>query len=254
MTYERLKAHIAGGRTPDKGRPLGNNTRAECREGGAIAVRLHATDVVTAYPDGRVVLNDGGWVTHTTKARMIDHLPPGWRLYSDRGQWWVAFDGTAYPYADGITLRPDGTCEGAGTDPKATQKLRKRVLKYADGYAKAFAAGAVEAPGLGDCFYCSMREAGKVGADARTLGEMSGNADHLLSHLDEAYYVPSLLSRALETVGASQAVRQYVASYWDPTAPADAVASVRRCWGDLGREQIRRAVRRYMLRGLSLPA
>lgn len=41
-------------------RKLENNTYLEERDGNTIAVKLHATDVVTFHRDGRVVLNSGG--------------------------------------------------------------------------------------------------------------------------------------------------------------------------------------------------
>src|SRR5690606_790109 len=41
------------------------------------AVKFHATDVVTFYPDGRIRLATGGWLTKTTADRIEDYTPEG---------------------------------------------------------------------------------------------------------------------------------------------------------------------------------
>ena len=38
--------------------------------GEDIAVRMHSTDIIVFYKDGRVLLTFGGWQTVTTKARL----------------------------------------------------------------------------------------------------------------------------------------------------------------------------------------
>ena len=44
--------------------------------------------------------------------------------------------------------------------------------------------------------------------DGRSLGEASNNIDHLESHLEESYYVPSLLYNAVEKTGRASAIRK----------------------------------------------
>lgn len=61
-------------------RPYANNTRAQRRpahpeHGDAIAIRLHATDVVTFYRDGFVRVATGGWNSMTTWDRIRGALP-----------------------------------------------------------------------------------------------------------------------------------------------------------------------------------
>lgn len=45
-----------------------------------ICIQLHATDIVTVYPDGEILLNHGGWTTNTTSQRfrefISDYLQP----------------------------------------------------------------------------------------------------------------------------------------------------------------------------------
>lgn len=54
---------------------IANNTYLVRRNDGAVAIRLHATDILTFRPDGTVVLRTNGWRSVTTKARLNDYLP-----------------------------------------------------------------------------------------------------------------------------------------------------------------------------------
>lgn len=132
--YAKLEAKL--GARPR--RKVGNNTYI-IRSGGAgedervsIAVRFHQTDVVTAYPDGKVVVETGGWRPGggqaaygwrrepgtTTRARINDWLPSGWGIYQQKGEWfWANYanrrgtynDDMLLPYSDGDTIFPDGS-------------------------------------------------------------------------------------------------------------------------------------------------
>jgi len=90
-TYETLDAelvHKGHGGSMDK-RKIGNNTWLVRMGGGNIAVRLHNTDILTYWPDNRVVLNAASWLTVTTKDRMNAFL--GWgTISSNRGEWELA--------------------------------------------------------------------------------------------------------------------------------------------------------------------
>ena len=61
-------------------RRIANNTTLHRRADGAIAVRLHTTDVVAWFDDGRVTFDTGGWNTSTTARRMHRYAPPGVRV------------------------------------------------------------------------------------------------------------------------------------------------------------------------------
>lgn len=103
--YSRLE-NILNGRLR---RTIATATVVSRRVGRAV-VRYHATDVVVAGSGGTVTLNSGGWRTATTKRRINAFLPEGWHLYQHRHEWFLrAPDGREVPFADGITLLPDGT-------------------------------------------------------------------------------------------------------------------------------------------------
>ncbi len=206
QTIEEARTFLSEGRNKDS-RPIACNTRIETRDGDAIAVLYHSTDVVTYYPDGTVVLNSGGWQTYTTKDRFNRFSPM--QVWSEGSGIWAAETGPdSARFEDGLTMSPDGTFQDwkadryagrkaeealrTGPAPESTEQLRKRVQKYAAGFARAVAAGDVGNPSAGDCFYCQF-------TNRNGAGPMG--SDHILSHLEEAYYVPALMWNAIVARG-----------------------------------------------------
>lgn len=104
-----------------------------------MAVHFHNTDVILAYPDGRIVIDCDGWgTTPTTRTCINDALRwfggnNAW-LYSDRlyGKTQLVLKtrcGT-YAYYDGITIDPSGELlsepkafEGRRIDREATKEM-----------------------------------------------------------------------------------------------------------------------------------
>ena len=191
--------------TRNETRKLANNTYLVPR-GENVAVKLHNTDVVTFCADGSIILDSGGWRTVTTKARINEYLPSGWRVFSDRGKWFLRCgswaDGVDYPFADGMKIMLRGRVIGAASesDVKKEENLRKSITKYAKDYVNALYDGKISMPDAGDCWFCSMFD---------KEGGPGSDPDHLISHIKERYYVPSLLFNALKSNGAGKAW------YWD---------------------------------------
>jgi hypothetical protein len=164
-------------------RKVANNTWLE-RRGDDIAVRLHATDIVTYRADGAISLNTGGWFTVTTKARMCEFTP--FVVGSNRGEWYVVAQrnfAEPVPYRDGMTWHPDRGWSGVPSpDEVAADRAERKAL---DAKIKAFVAGITPERiihawenTLGDCFICRA---------------MSTEPDHLLSHVEEDYFHASLV-------------------------------------------------------------
>lgn len=53
-----------------------------------ISVRLHQTDIITVTPEDTITVDNGGWQTVTTQARLNDYLPGGWKVYTQKGDWY----------------------------------------------------------------------------------------------------------------------------------------------------------------------
>ena len=210
---------------------IAHNTYLERRSGGGIGLRLHSTDVVTWWPDGRVTLNSGGWKTATTK----DRIGYAARIHQERGQWYVTVRGKCYLFRDGMTIGPRGGVTGAppegSSGDKAAQRWRLKVRAYADKWTERLLSGKMPKPGPGDCWHCAM-----LAADGKEWG---GN-DHLKEHVRESYFVPSLanaIAPAISPVARGAVGYLLKMHIQDPGQRGRDVAA----------EQVRSAMRRYML-------
>lgn len=255
------------------------------------------SEIMRYYPDGTIVLDSCGWQTHTTKQRMNDYLPWEWGVSQVKGLWhlfhrekvpnpnptyeWDTYTikFVDYPFSDGITLTLEGTV--TGHDAKGAEereRLLKQVNKYVKGYVEALVRGDVPAPGLGDCWDCSMRVVGnglgllpgqeepiRIGTlsedgfttapydkPGQTRGEANGNG-HLLTHFEEKYYVPTLLENAIETNGLhdtmSPMAMQWVWEIWYGDKE-----KLQGGWTDLFKKQVRNCLKKYLRRQLGLPS
>jgi hypothetical protein len=140
-----------------------------------------------------------------------------------------------------MVIHENGKVEGAG-EVKDLRKLQKRVKAYVGGFCEALYAGEIGKPGPGDCFYCSMKEE----RSGRPLGEVARDEGHILSHMEEKYYVPSLLTNALEEMGASQAVRHCV-GFWMGYHDQEAGS-----WEGIAKKDVPKMLTRYVRRQLGL--
>lgn len=174
-------------------RKVANNTYLLREADGTIGLLLHETVILKWKPDGTVILDSGGWKTVTTKDRM-NYSP--YRVFQDAGLWYVMGEGKTVPYFDGMIL-PDAFEHPPSDVAEKEKELRCKVRKYCTGFSAWVRAGNLpplrELPG-GDCWYCAFREV-KTRAP---LGECAKDTEHILSHIEEEYYVPSLLLRAME--------------------------------------------------------
>jgi hypothetical protein len=227
---------------------IANNTYARKDDNnGTIVVKLHDTDIVTVTPDGTVTLDSNGWQTLTTRERMNRYLGDTAHIYQERGIWYVTVHGdwsNPVVYADGMTIAADGAITGAGKDPKVTKKLRDKILKYTKDYANALFSGKVSKPDNGDCWHCCL---------------FSRDTDHLDSHMEEKYYVPSLLNLAVDANPGmlSQLARTIVAAFWYPEQfpnPKDAEQWRNSYLKDsVARKQITKCLRKFMFQYYGLP-
>jgi hypothetical protein len=142
--YNRLANKLHG----RESKKVGNNTYV-IRYNDRLAVRFHQTDVVTAYPDGKVVVETGGWrpgggrVSYgwraepgtTTRDRINTWLTSGWHIFQKNHEWfWFNYHANQgmwdsdlkLPYNDGDTIFPDGSLQ-LQADPIPVKPRRRRT-------------------------------------------------------------------------------------------------------------------------------
>jgi hypothetical protein len=263
MTYDEALELLGTARDPNRGKPIGNNTRLLPRPGDRLAIRLHDTDIITYDPQGCVTLHSGGWRTRTTKSRINEFLPLG-RIEQARGVWTWAYSNREHLYRDGMTITPDGhadtpTTTGPEADKTVKQnaRLRRRVRDYSRLFVQQLRAGKIPAPTAGDCWGCLFRESSTNSPTVWPMG-----TDHLREHLGGialkdktgtvvsmpgAYYVPSLLVRALDW-RASDAMRYAVAEVWQISEDRWGWAKQDAIWAE-----VERTLSRFLLLSLGLP-
>jgi hypothetical protein len=178
---------------------LANHTYAHKIEDGEIVIRLHQTDIIKLRENGDIVLNSGGWKTMVTENRINEYIKP-YQIYSDKGIWYLtnqyfAYNkgskDSVYTFADGMYISGlDGLIVGSlsSNETKMLERKRKEVREYASDFMKAFSNGDVPPPSSGDCFFCLYHPNEK---------------DHLISHIKEKYFVPSLLQNVMAAIPTS---------------------------------------------------
>jgi hypothetical protein len=152
---------------------------------GSHGWQLHDTLIARKYPNGRLWLNSGGWRTVTTKERINRILDNGYRLWQERGVWYLSqsWDGPKVVFYDGIIIDPT---DGPVARPEEESKVRdviKRIDKFMRHARKVFASDGVPTPSAGDCFFCQCKSPSK---------------DCIESHVDECCLHGSLIYNALK--------------------------------------------------------
>lgn len=219
MNYTELDSKLQG--RNKESRKIANNTYL-IRRGNSIAVKLHNTDVVTFNQNGSIVLNSGGWHTPTTKSRINQFI--GNRLSQVNGVWYI----NGCRFADNMAINPDGTLSGCEKDnPKTDKKLKAKVKAYAKLCADSIP---LEPPSGGDCWHCHM-----VTESKQTLGDVT-KSDHIDSHMEESYIVPSLVYNALKEAGNTDFILALVFNNPDKFQM------------DIARERVYKSVYKYILK------
>ncbi len=227
-------------------RKVGNNTTLRRDSDGGYVIRYHSTDIIMVR-EKSVTLETRGWQTSTTKLRLNAILPRDYSITQADSLWTLhKRPGESFAFADGITLHANGKVTGAGkATPEAMRKLKRRIAKYATGFAEEMATGKVPAPSRGDCLFCMLRT-----TTGDSLGEAQKDTSHLDSHIDECYYVPSLLVNAAKLhPRGGYFLKGLAPLVWDTSLSSDKrdqfLAS---SYGRRLREDTKRMVVRYMQR------
>jgi hypothetical protein len=187
----KTKRQIMEGIENTKARIIDHNTVEYFTANGDKIIRLHLTDIITIKPTGEIVLNSGNWRTPTTKDRISKYS--GLRIWQERGQWFVG----GRLFYDGITFKNGKLIsKDIKPDDKKINKIKAQIKSYCDLITK----DNLPIPNSGDCWYCCMHD---VKEDHKTLGDLTGNHDHLKEHLKEKYLHGSILVNAMREAGYS---------------------------------------------------
>ena len=87
--------------------------------------------------------------------------------------------------------------------------------------------------------------------DGKPLGEAVKDPRHVLDHIREGYYVPSMVIRAAETFGVSIHAKDVLRRIFS-AAPSEIQDGVD--WGNIARMQIHSSLKRYVRRAVGLAA
>lgn len=161
-------------------------------------IRLHKTDIVTFKPNGKMVLNSGGWRTKTTMARISNELKDNnYGIWADKGIWYVCdyIKQRTVAYYDNMVLPDCFMDKNAAKSLRARikeEKLRKDIKKFVN----LITPDNLPISNAGDCWLCSLRDAKSI-----TLGQHTTDTNHLLEHIKEGYMHGSLIMNALKWAG-----------------------------------------------------
>lgn len=197
LSYAQAAAKLARARDKSKGARLDRNTYLRKKEDRFVVV-FYQTAVLGILKDGTYELSSGGWHTKYTRER-IERFSPA-RIRTDNGVWFVE----DVVFKDGLCVDSKGKPLGDNTksvDVEAKKKaLDKAITKYVLGFIKNIKEKGLEDPGPGDCWLCGMLDDGSL-----------TNVGHLIDHMAEDYYVPTLLYKAIEegVAGHSWQSKQY---------------------------------------------
>ena len=101
-TQAKTKAQVMKGVEGDihASKFTARNTVTYRLDNGNVCTRLHNTTVCTIKPNGRVMLDTGGWPTPTTRDRMNCALPTGWGVRQDKGIMYVRTPAGCFAHVD----------------------------------------------------------------------------------------------------------------------------------------------------------
>jgi hypothetical protein len=91
-------------------RKVANNTTMNRGASGDISILYHGNTIITYRANGSIRLSSAGYRTFTTKERFTWFLPPGYRVFSEKHEWFLRTpSGDKVPFKDGMVINADGS-------------------------------------------------------------------------------------------------------------------------------------------------
>lgn len=107
----------------------------------------------------------------------------------------VSFEDDMEVTADGYAVRPNQReIARQASEHKRAERMQAKIDKYVKSYVWQLTTNGLPMPSGGDCWGCALRDRSDPGLEPMGTG-------HLLDHLREHYYVPSLAVNALRERG-----------------------------------------------------
>jgi len=166
---------------------IDNNTLSIEYQDGTKAIRLHNTDIITILKNS-YILNSDGYRTPTTKDRLNKYSPA--KISQTNGQWFI----NGYLFYDGIEINSNGKIISKKILPN-DNKINKMKKKISD-YCNLITKENLPIPNSGDCWFCLLTT-----NEGKTMGDVSKDENHLLSHIEEKYLHGSILVNAMRESG-----------------------------------------------------
>ena len=280
-------------------RPIAANTRVEQLDDGTIGIKLHQTYIIKYYSNilsgiqmhggDTIQLNSGGWNTKLTRERIDQFCPLNvWTerfvMYVSKFNWYQihlnkekGIKSKVYHFRDRMWFNPDGkvwvkeNSEPVQLKPynKKDETKKRKQLKQIDTFIKNYLdkllSGKMNQPGVGDCFICQF-EAGSEQIEMGTLTKKEYqpgvvDSNHLISHMKEKYYVPSLIWSVIRSEyydsegiwgnpnminGLSQYDKHNISCWFNPDSEYKPMAN------DMTQRRVRKAMKQYFVKRLGI--
>lgn len=171
----------------------GHNTIRYVTISGITKIRYCYTDIIT-YEDNIVTLNNGGWLTKTTKDCFRKN---GFNIFTKNHIWYLVSkegycskckrhkNSKTYEFYNGMKVR--NCCHTLISKKVCSDKKAKRLRNKIRDLCNLLTKENIPSPSLGDCLICQV-----------------GGNNCLLSHIKEKYLHGSLILRALKDANYSE--------------------------------------------------
>jgi hypothetical protein len=103
--YKKISSAEIKRNNPDiiSSKKIKNNTRLTVYSNGDKTLTLHSTDIIK-WQGNKIILNNGGWDTKTTRQRFNEFLPSGISVYRHKGVTMLDVKGAELEFYNGIEI------------------------------------------------------------------------------------------------------------------------------------------------------
>lgn len=207
-----------------------------------IVIRLHSTNIITFKKNGEIILDSGSWHTPTTKDRINQYLE-NFNIWQTDRVWYLCSQDDRYIFFDGIKIKGLKVLNPHKDNTKKQKKFNKQVNEYCKDFIEELFNNNISKPSGGDCWFCSLYEE----KSGKTMGEISKDKNHIINHIKEKYYVPSLLVNAIQEYPVSMIARSVLGRIWGYNDQDFDISM----FEDITKRQLLSSLKKYVYRPIS---